>query len=188
VERNMLGGPEGEAMTALVVYESMFGSTMSVADAVARGLHAATDVRMTEVGALGSEPGGMSVGEDVELLVVGGPTHAYGMSTAATRASAGREAGTRIVSTRIGIREWIDGVRLPRHPPLVAAFDTRIDRPGMTGSAARAALLPLARHGASAALPARSFLVLGMSGGLVEGELTAALEWGRALATALHDG
>ncbi|WP_282944447.1 flavodoxin family protein [Cellulomonas endometrii] len=172
-------------MTALVVYESMFGSTMAVAEAIAAGLRETLLVRTVEVGELASETGGMSVDPDVRLLVVGGPTHAFGMSTSATRASATRESRARLVSSQIGIREWLDGLRMPARPPLVAAFDTRIDRPGMTGSAARAAQHLLERYGSSSAVPARSFMVQGMSGGLVEGQLGEAREWGRTLAEAV---
>lgn len=60
---------------ALVVFESMFGNTAEVARAVARGLddHAPTEV--VEVGAASAR-----LAEDVDLVVVGGPTHAFGLS------------------------------------------------------------------------------------------------------------
>ena len=56
-------------MYALVVYESMFGNTRQIAEAVAEGLGSAMEVRVVEVGT--APP---VVGEDVALLVVGGPT------------------------------------------------------------------------------------------------------------------
>ncbi|MDX5309965.1 MAG: flavodoxin domain-containing protein, partial [Rhodococcus sp. (in: high G+C Gram-positive bacteria)] len=58
-------------MRALVVYESMFGNTRHVAEAVARGLGSA--VRTVPVTQAHEE--NLS---DYDLVVVGGPTHAHG--------------------------------------------------------------------------------------------------------------
>ena len=80
-------------MRALVVYESMFGNTQAIADAVADGLAARVRVDAVEVGAAPTV-----VGDDVVLLVVGGPTHAFGMSRQATRQDAGRQAERGLVS------------------------------------------------------------------------------------------
>ncbi len=176
-------------MSALVVYESMFGSTRDVAQAVARGLATSVPVRVVEVGALLAEPGGTGVPEEVTLLVVGGPTHAFGMSRSSTRATAAREAGTggapALVSTGPGLREWLAAVRMPSHGLMVATFDTRVRRPALPGSAARAAERALRHHRAVPAAPPRSFWVLGTTEGLAEGELEAAEAWGRELATLL---
>ena len=59
-------------MKALVVYESMYGNTHAVADALADVLGPDVDVR--PVHEAGSVPG------DVDLLVVGGPTHMHGLT------------------------------------------------------------------------------------------------------------
>lgn len=175
-------------MSALVVYESMFGSTRDVAHAVADGLRETVPVRVVEVGSLLAEPGGTTVPEEVTLLVVGGPTHAFGMSRESTRASAAREARAgagALISPHAGIREWLDVVRVPAHALLVATFDTTVRRPHLPGSAARAAEHVLRRHGAVPVVAARSFDVLGMADGLADGELAAAQEWGRLLAGVL---
>lgn len=179
-------------MTVLLVFESMYGSTRDVAEAVADGLREGAHVRVVEVGALAAEPGGSVVPDETTLLVVGGPTHAFGMSTARTRASAAQEASERtghagtVSPTAVGIREWIEGVRLPRgRSLLVATFGTKVRRPNLPGSAARAAERALRRRGGVPLVPARTFTVLGMADGLADGELAAAREWGRALATAL---
>ena len=58
---------------ALVVFESMFGNTEAVANAIADGLKEQGAVRVVEVG---EAPDGLPSG--VDLLVVGGPTHARG--------------------------------------------------------------------------------------------------------------
>lgn len=178
-------------MSALVVFESMFGSTRDVALAIAGGLRPTVPVRVVEVGALFAEPGGTTVPEEITLLVVGGPTHAFGMSRQKTRDSASREARAgadashALVSATIGIREWLDAVRMPAHSLMVATFDTKVSRPSLPGSAARSAERVLRRLGAVPALPARSFEVLGMSEGLADGQLEAAEAWGRELAALL---
>jgi flavodoxin len=74
-------------MRALIVYESMFGNTRQIAEAVAEGLRAGHDAAPVEVGLVevGEAPATVA---DVDLLVVGGPTHALGMSRPETRQSA----------------------------------------------------------------------------------------------------
>jgi hypothetical protein len=112
---------------ALVVFESMFGNTRKIAEAVADGLRTAMPVELTE-----------------------------------------------------GIA----------HPP-VAAFDTKISRPRLPGSAARAARNRLRRAGFPAVLPAENFYVQGTPGPLVDGELARARAWGERLgrhARARHTG
>ena len=64
-------------MRALVVYESMYGNTKEIAAAVADGLSTRMPVQLTEVGAAPT-----LLADDIGLLVVGGPTHAHGMSKA----------------------------------------------------------------------------------------------------------
>lgn len=61
-------------MKALVVYESMFGNTEQVARAVATGLGRHLDVELV---AVANAPDTVS---DVDLVVVGGPTHAFSMT------------------------------------------------------------------------------------------------------------
>ncbi|EYR64341.1 flavodoxin [Actinotalea ferrariae CF5-4] len=169
-------------MTALVVYESMFGSTRAIAEAVGAGL-AEVDVpaRVVEVGELDAERADHGLPEDVTLLVVGGPTHAFSMSRDTTRADAAKEVpGGHVISERTGVREWIDRLRLPGRMP-VATFDTKVAKPALPGSAARAAAKRLRAIGAREVLPPHSFKVHGKADGLVDGELDAARAWGREL-------
>lgn len=160
---------------AVVVFESMFGNTRTIAEAVAEGLssHIATDV--LEVGAAP-----VSLGDDVELLVVGGPTHAFGLSRPATRADAAKGGG-HVVSERIGLREWLATLEPSPGTTSVAAFDTRIAKPRVPGSAARAAEKRLRRRGFRVAAASESFYVVGTAGPLVEGESQRAVRWGKAL-------
>ncbi|MEU8105158.1 flavodoxin family protein [Nonomuraea muscovyensis] len=164
-------------MYALVVYESMFGNTRQIAEAVAEGLGSAMEVRVVEVGA--APP---VVGEDVALLVVGGPTHAFGMSRASTRQSAARQADGPLVSQGRGLREWLADLRTSS--PLLgsAAFDTRVYKPRLPGSAARAVARRLRAAGVRMVVPAQSFYVTGTPGPLVGGEADRARRWGEGLA------
>ncbi|MFD1546055.1 flavodoxin family protein [Nonomuraea guangzhouensis] len=161
-------------MYALIVYESMFGNTKQIAEAVAEGL--ATAMR-TEVLEVGSAPA--SVEEDVGLLVVGGPTHAFGMSRASTRQSAAQQG--RVLSQGQGVREWLATVQTPSARLASAAFDTRIAKPRMPGSAARGVAKRLRRLGLALAAPAESFYVTGTQGPLVAGEMERARQWGEGL-------
>ena len=79
-------------MHAVVVYESMYGNTHLVADAVGAGLSTALDVSCVPVSH--ADP---SVLAGADLVVVGGPTHAHGMSRATTRKAA-VAAATKAVS------------------------------------------------------------------------------------------
>ena len=169
-------------MRALVVYESMFGHTEQIARAVATGLsvHGDTDVREVE-GLVGH------VGAGYDLIVVGGPTHAFSMSRDSTRADA-IERGATQGSQLLGIREWLE--HLGRHPQeaMVATFDTRVQRVRrLPGSAAKAAAKRLRALGFEAAAAPESFYVLDVDGPLGDGELDRARAWGTTVArAALH--
>ena len=60
---------------ALVVFESMFGNTQQIAEAVKEGLSTSVPTDILEVG---TAPG--VIPDGVGLIIVGGPTHAFGMS------------------------------------------------------------------------------------------------------------
>ncbi len=162
-------------MRALIIVESIFGNTRRIADAVAAGLAEQGQVDVVEVG---DAPDGLA--EDVDLLIVGGPTHAWSMSRAATRSGAVQQQPDRARSLDRGIREWLDS--LPSTSKVAAAaFDTRLDKSRwMTGSAARAAAKQLRRHG-SRVVAVESFRVAGTPGPLCDGETDRARQWGAAL-------
>ena len=168
-------------MTAMVVYESMFGSTKAVAEAVADGLRASGPVRAVEVSVLASAPGSTRLPDDITLLVVGGPTHAFGLSRATTRQDAATQAPGGVISSGKGLREWLDALSLPTGGLPVASFDTKVAKPNLPGSAAKSAEKRLRGMGGRPVVPARSFKVMGKSDGLIEGELEAAHTWGEQL-------
>jgi hypothetical protein len=166
-------------MRALVVYESMFGNTEAVARQVAEGLSARMLVDVVEVS---SAP--IRLSEEVTLLVVGGPTHAFGMSRPKTRADAAGQAKTPLVSAGRGIREWLDEVT-GSAAVSAAAFDTRVNKPRVPGSAAKAAQRRLRRKGFSTPEKPQTFYVHGTSGPLVDGETARARLWGETLSAQL---
>jgi hypothetical protein len=67
----------------------------------------------------------------------------------------------------------------------VAAFDTRISRPRLPGSAAAAAEKRLRRLGFRVLARFQSFFVEGTTGPLARGELERARRWGEELAVEL---
>jgi hypothetical protein len=120
---------------------------------------------------------------DVDLLVVGAPTHLLSLPNAGTRKDAASSGAARVTPT--GVREWIEVVAIP-DGLRVATFDTSIpDRIGL-GTAAGAAALVLGNRGADTTV-GPSFFVTGMEGPLADGELGRATAWGRALAGALAE-
>jgi hypothetical protein len=169
---------------ALVVFESMFGNTEKVAGAVAHGLQlAGADTALVEVS---SAP--QHLAADLDLLVVGGPTHAFSMSRAGTRADAVRQ-GAPSERAATGLREWLDHVELnAEHVPGLATFDTRASRVRWLP---QAAALSAARAGRQRGLEPVAkpvgFLVEDIQGPLVERELDRAVKWGRRLGLALVD-
>jgi hypothetical protein len=166
-------------MRALVVYESMFGNTRTIADAVALGLSLWLDADVVEVGeAPTALPG------DVGLLVVGGPTHAFGMSRPGTRREAAGQAENPVVSAGVGLREWLAGVRVGATDIAAATFDTRVRKPHLPGSAAAAAAKRLRRLGFRVVARPESFYVDGKFGPLLSGEPERARRWAEGLGSA----
>jgi hypothetical protein len=161
---------------ALVVFESMFGNTERVARAIAAGLAEHTDVDVVRAGP------GVTPSDDVDLVVVGGPTHAFGLTRPGTRVAAGQQGADESAARSTGLREWLD--LLPwtmGHRPATAAFDTRVRSPRVPGSAARSAARRLRKAGLPVVVPPMSFWVHGTGGPLLAGEEDRARSWGREL-------
>ena len=163
-------------MKALVVYESMFGNTEAVAQAVADGLADRFDVTLADVRTMPRAFG-------MDLVVSGGPTHAFGMSRPATRQDAVRQGATREGVAGVGLREWLDTSPSLPGRTTATAFSTSIDKP-LTGSAGRKALRRLRHLGCRAVVPAENFHVTGTAGPLADGEQQRARRWGEAVAAA----
>jgi len=145
-------------MKSLIIYESFYGHTAVVAQAIGEtlALHGeinilqATEVQINDL-------------RDIDLLVIGCPTQALGI-TAATRAFLNQipENGLR------GIR--------------VALFDTRYQRSlWLPGSSAERLERVIAKLGGGVIAPPESYVVADRDGPLVEGETERARSWATAL-------
>jgi flavodoxin len=151
-------------MNALLVYDSTFGNTETIARAVASAMEGSVDV--VEAGRAPADLSG------VRLLIVGSPTQG-GRPTRAT---------TDFI-TRLNPR--VQGLQ-------AAAFDTRIDAGSrglplrtlmkVIGYAAPKLAKALQAKGIVLAAPAEGFIVLNKEGPLEAGELERAEAWGRMLA------
>src|SRR5215471_16070638 len=99
-------------MRALVVYESMYGNTHLVADAIADGLRTNGEVTVVPVKELSAE-----LLDRTDLLVAGSPTHVHGMTHPKTREAAveaGEKPGYELkLAPELdpharGLSEWFD--------------------------------------------------------------------------------
>jgi flavodoxin len=146
-------------MNALVVYDSKFGNTELIARAIGSALrdHAAVEVLpFAQV---------ERIPEGLDLLVVGGPTHAHGVDPA--------------------LKSFLDGLPSEEIKGVgAAAFDTRFRMPVLIyGTAARGIAKRLDRKGAWLVVAPESFFVEHGEGPLAEGEVERAEEWARQLAS-----
>ncbi len=182
-------------MDVAVVYESMFGMTHDVADAVAEGVAASlpdAHVVCLRVGDAAPERLGTP-----DLLIVGGPTHMRGLSSGMSRKMAvsmeekadrgkGEHQGHGLEPDveGPGLRSWFH--ELPEAGPghFAAAFDTRGDGGPIVGSAARGIRHRLQRHGYRVVGEPEGFVVEGDAGLLRDGERERARTW--AAETARH--
>jgi Flavodoxin len=169
-------------MRAVIIYESMYGNTHLVAQAIARGLDSGNDVTVVPAAEATHE-----LLNGADLVVVGGPTHMHGMSKAATRKLAVDQAHKRPGQLALdadaegpGLRDWFGS--LGRMSALAAAFDTRLAGPAVfTGRAAKHIAGLLEHHGLTLIARAESFLIT-TDNKLQPGEEDRAQEWGGALA------
>lgn len=176
---------KGVVMRAVVAYESMYGNTRKVADAIADGLRTRYSVTVEPVNRLDTEQL-----DTAGLIVIGGPTHVRGMSRASTRKAA-EEAANKPGSTLSverdaqtpGVREWLSA--LGRLNVQAAVFDTRIKMPAvLSGRASRGIARELRRHGVTMLTKPESFLVT-KDNQLLPGEEDRARAWGQQLAQAV---
>ena len=160
-------------MRVLVVQESMFGNTADVARAVAGALAEHADVRLVAAAEAPADPG-----NDLDLLVVGAPTHGLTLPTPRSRDEAIRHGAPP--PAPFGVREWLDALPAGQAWP-VATFCTKVRRGGpFAGSAAKAAARVARRHG-HPVLASADFFVSATPGPLLPGELARAAAWAGGL-------
>lgn len=155
-------------MRALIIYDSFFGNTEQVAQAMGDALAPQADVEVRHVTEV--QPTQIS---DVQLLIVGSPTRAFSPSPNVKeflkQIPGGALEGVKVAAfdTRISM----DDVDSPILPPMVKLF----------GYAAEPIAKRLKRKGGDVALPPEGFFVNGTEGPLKEGELERAAAWAEQL-------
>ena len=159
-------------MKALVVYDSVFGNTERIAQAIAGGLGSPEILKIAQARDVTPEQL-----EGLSLLVVGSPTRKF-RPTAAT-----------IALIRRIPRNDLEGVK-------VAAFDTRIAPTEIEkvrilaflvkifGYAAKPIADRLEKKGGQLAVSPEGFCVGGTKGPLQKGELERATEWAKQIMAA----
>lgn len=151
-------------MNALVLYDSKFGNTERIAEAIALELQEQLPTRLASIGEVADCATAL---EDVDLLVIGGPTQRHGISP-----------DLRLAVQCLGTRS-LDGVR-------VATFDTRLrGLRAVTGSAAVRLARLARRRGGWLVVPSESFVVEGDEGPLRPGEQEHARGWAREVLHAI---
>jgi hypothetical protein len=174
-------------MKALVIYESMYGNTHLIADAIGRGVEDGGN----EVLVLPVDRADEAALADADLLVVGGPTHVHGLTRESTRKAAVEAAEKPDSGLEVdpdaegeGLREWFDDVGKLSKP--AAAFDTRMEGPpAFTGRASKGIAKRLSKHGCRLVVDPESFLVT-KDNHLESDEELHAVSWGTRLAQQLQ--
>jgi flavodoxin len=161
---------------AFVVYESFWGNTAAVAQAIAAGIGPNTPAL----------PTGAATPETIagaDLIVVGSPVLGFRMPTEKMRDSIRVKPGAPHPPdlSQPSLASWLEG--LGKGQGAAAAFDTRIRGP--FGSAAPAILKALEKAGYRGLAKPRGFIVTGTYGPMRDGELEEARRWGEELARAL---
>lgn len=181
-------------MKAAVVYESMFGNTRSVASAVAAGIAGCRgniDVTLLHVA------DALPESVEVDLLVVGGPTHMRRMTSARTRElrsrSGAKSPGSWDAdqqhwdrSVSMGVREWLMGLPGALGSKQAAVFDTRLSYMPALGAGSQIALA-LRSRGYFVDERPRCFFVESPQGPVKPGELERARAWGSSLGASLAE-
>jgi flavodoxin I len=144
-------------MKTLIVYDSLYGNTEKIAQAIGDAIGG--EVRVLPVAE--AEPSELGT---VDLLFVGSPTHGG-------RASPPMREFLDKVEAR-----GLEGVK-------VAAFDTRLTNKwaGIFGFAAGRIAKSLRKKGGTLVLSPEAFYVEGTEGPLKEGELERAAAWARGI-------
>ncbi len=95
-------------MRAVIIYESMYGNTHLIAEAISRGLGPGNEATVVPVAMATRDLLG-----ETDLVIVGGPTHVHGMSKETTREAAADQAAKRPGQLTLdadakgpGVRDW----------------------------------------------------------------------------------
>ncbi|WP_043447012.1 flavodoxin family protein [Arthrobacter sp. L77] len=168
-------------MDTLVVYESMFGNTRMIAEAVADALRSTGDVTVATAAEAPVQLSGYG------LVVVGAPTHAHTLPQPSSRQEAAawaddpdRDLTLEADAMEPGIREWLDLMTLSAAEPRFAAFSTRADIPRIFAGDATASIRRRL-HRRDLALDAHEDFLVDHDSHLLRGEQQRARDWALTL-------
>jgi hypothetical protein len=174
-------------MHVVVLFESLFGNTREVAEAIADGARTADPT--AEVDCVRVAEADLEMVGAADLLVVGGPTHMRGMTSGMTRKMGltaeekKDEAEQHEIEPRAegpGVRDWFGDLPKAAKGSKAAAFDTRADA-RMAGGAAHGIARRLRRHGYDLVAEPEGFIIEDTEGPLRAGEPDRARAWGASL-------
>ena len=156
----------------------MFGNTEQIAEAVARGLElAGWDASHVDVA---DAPAGAA---EMDVLVVGAPTHGFSLSRPSTREDAVRK-GAQSTHAGTGVREWLATLPRDAQGQLAATFDTRVRKVRRLPAAAPKIARELRERHFNLVEEATGFYVDDVAGPLITDQLERATSWGRQVAIA----
>ena len=151
-------------MKALIVYDSVYGHTEKIAQAIGKGL-----TNKYEYSVVKGNNVGKNQLEELNLLIIDTPTH-----------------GGRWTEVIRDFLKEISGMKL--EGVKVAAFDTRTESKGITGGiekifgrAAPRLAEEMKKQGRNVIIESEGFVVKGRKGPLKEGELERAEKWAKQI-------
>jgi hypothetical protein len=163
-------------MKVIVVYESHWGHTAAVAQAIADGFG-------PEAQALTTDEAVPATVAEADLIIAGAPVMAFSLPSDRMLATLAGDtkAPTPPDLSHMSMRSWLD--RLPSGHGLSAEFETglRWSPGGATGGIGH----KLEQAGFKRLAKSQRFVVKGSYGPLREGELDRAQQWGTELAAAM---
>ena len=158
-------------MKALVIYDSVFGNTEKIAQAIGNALSSQDDVEVLRVSNVKPE---QLMG--LKLLIVGSPTRGFRPTPAISNLLKNvpknglKDVKVAAFDTRISINDVNSRIL----PSLIKIF----------GYAAKPILDGLEKKGGESAIPPEGFFVEGAEGPLKEGELERAADWAKQITAA----
>ncbi len=157
-------------MKATIVYDSVFGNTEKIAQAIGDALGSQEEVEVLRVGQVSPEQWA-----GITVLVVGSPTRAFSPTPAIKKFLGGipRRGLKGVKVAAFDTRILIEDVDSRILPPLVKLF----------GYAAEPIANRLKKKEGELAVPPKGFFVEGSEGPLKEGELERAADWARQILT-----
>lgn len=173
-------------MRTVIVYESLFGDTREIAEAIARGAKEADpDGDVACVSVLEADLDDVRL---ATLLIAGGPTQFFGMASRSKSGTwlreqdrvAGHSRSGHALEPGVGgetLHEWLNHLPEATLGSKAAAFDTRLDNL-MSGGAAGGIARRLRGRLYDVIADPEGFVVEDIEGPLRGGELDRAMSWG----------